>query len=203
MKLSSLLCALSVGFVVSVMPLQAFPKETNSAILGEYLAGSYANYLEDKSTRSEYYSRAFYHADKDVRLGRLAMVSAIETGDMKLAASLANKVIKANKQESLARAILGVEAFNSGRASRASKYLDGNSADVTMTLLMKLVDGWNKVDRGDYDAARDIFSSLGGASFFDAYGQLQVAKLETQLGNFEAAETAFARVEEVEISDVE
>jgi len=203
MKRPSLLFMLSMGVVLSVMPVQIAAADTNPAILGEYLAGSYANYLEDKSARSEYYSRAFYHADKDIRLGRLAMVSAIETGDMDLAVSLAKKVIKTNKRESMARALLGVDAFNSGRKSRAAKYFEGQSTDVTMSLLMKLVDGWNAVDRGKYDSARAIFNNMGGANFFTAYGQLQLAKLETQLGNYEAAETAFAAIEKAGISGVE
>ncbi len=203
MKLSSLLLALSLGFAVSALPLQAQSEETNPAILGEYLAGSYANYLEDKAARSEYYSRAFYRADKDIRLGRLAMVSAIETGDMELAVSLAKKVIKANKTESMARAILGVEAFNAGRSSRASKYFDARSVDVTMATLMQYVDGWNEVGRGKPDAARKIFENIGGANFFKAYSQLQIAKLETRLGNYEAAEAAFAKINAAGIADVE
>jgi len=188
MKFPSLLMTLFAGLAVAAMPLTAQAEATNPAILGEYLAGSYANYLEDKSARSEYYSRAFYHADDDVRLGRLAMVSAIEANDIELALVLARKIIKTNKKESMARALLGVEAFNEGRSSRAEKYFDGQSVDITMSLLMQIVDGWNEVGRGKPDAARKIFSNMGGAGFFKAYGQLQIAKLETQRGNYDAAE---------------
>jgi len=203
MKLPSLLCMLFTGFAATALPLAAQAEATNPAILGEYLAGSYANYLEDKDARSDYYSRAFYHADEDVRLGRLAMVSAIETGDMELAVILARKVLKTHKRESMARALLGVEAFKAGRRSRAAKYFDGQSVDITMSLLMQIVDGWNEVGRGKPDAARKIFAGMGGAGFFKAYGQLQVAKLETQRGNYDAAETAFEIVEAAGISGVE
>ena len=203
MKFPSLLIALCAGLTAAAMPLAAQAEATNPAILGEYLAGSYANYLEDKTARSEYYSRAFYHADDDVRLGRLAMVSAIETGDMELALVLARKVLKTNKKESMARALLGVEAFKAGRNSRAEKYFDGQSLDITMSLLMQLVDGWNHVERGKPDAARKVFANMGGAGFFKPYGQLQIAKLETHRGNFDAAETAFEIVEAAGISDVE
>ena len=134
MKFPSLLITLCAGLTAAAMPLAAQAEATNPAILGEYLAGSYANYLEDKTARSEYYSRAFYHADDDVRLGRLAMVSAIETGDMELALVLARKVLKTNKKESMARALLGVEAYKAGRNSRAEKYFDGQSLDITMSL---------------------------------------------------------------------
>jgi len=203
MKRPSLLFALTVSFAAATLPMQTQAAETNPAILGEYLAGSYANYLEDKNARSDYFSRAFSRADKDIRLGRLAMVSAIETGDMELAVSLAKTVIKTNKKESMARALLGVEAFNDGRSSRAAKYFDGQSVDITMSTLMKFVDGWNEVGRGKADAARKIFNNMGGANFFNAYGQLQLAKLETQLGNYNAAETAFLKVEASGVSGVE
>jgi len=207
MKLSSLIPSFLAGVAVLAMPIaapiSAHAEATNPAILGEYLAGSYANYLEDKNARSNYYSRAFYHADDDVRLGRLAMVSAIETGDMDLALVLAKKTLKSHKKESMARALLGVEAFKAGRHSRAAKYFDERSSDITMSLLMKIVEGWNEAARGKTNAAREIFSTMGGAGFFKSYGQLQVAKLETQLGNFEAAETAFKLVEEAGTSGVE
>ena len=46
-------------------------------LFGEYLAGSYANYLEDSDARSSYYSRAFARAEDDIPLGRRAMSSAL------------------------------------------------------------------------------------------------------------------------------
>lgn len=207
MKLRSLILKLLTSIAVLALPVSgpasAHEVSTNPAILGEYLAGSYANYLEDKDARSNYYSRAFYHADDDIKLGRLAMVSAIEVGDMDLALVLAKKTLQTHKKESMARALLGVQAFKAGRYSRAAKYFNEQSSDITMSLLMKLVSGWNEAARGKPDTARTIFSTMGGAGFFKDYGQLQVAKLETQLGNFEAAETAFKLAEDAGVSGVE
>lgn len=208
MKFPSLISSFLIGAAMMAAlpmsgPAQAHEVSTNPAILGEYLAGSYANYLEDKDARANYYSRAFYHADDDVKLGRLAMVSAIEVGDMELALVLAKKTLQSHKKESMARALLGVQAFKAGRYSRAAKHFDEPSSDITMSLLMKLVSGWNEAERGKYDAARKIFSTMGGAGFFRDYGQLQVAKLETQLGNFDAAEAAFKRAEDAGVSGVE
>ena len=38
-------------------------------LFGEYLAGSYANYIEKSDARSKYYSAAFSRADDDISLG--------------------------------------------------------------------------------------------------------------------------------------
>lgn len=203
MKLSSMIATLLVSAAIGLVPANAQAKKTDPAIAGEYLVGSYAYYLEDKVTRSEYFSRAFNRAPDDVRLGRLAMVSAIETGDMERAVDLAKVVIKTNKTESMARALLGVDAFRRGRESRAAGYFEPQSLDITMSILMRIVSGWNAYGRGKQDEARKVFTGLSGAGFFESYGQLQLAKLETQLGNYKAADAAFKRVEGKGVSEVE
>ena len=161
-----ILLALIAATLPALLPVQAMAKPSNPDVFRDYLIGSYANYLDDKGVRSQYYSRAFSSLDTDVRLGRLAMVAAIEAGDMKQAIALAKRVTKTHKKESLARALLGVEAFKAGRNSKAAKYFDATSVDVTMALLMQLVSGWNEYDRGKSDAARKIFENMGGAGFF-------------------------------------
>ena len=202
-SLSKLRAVILLALLPALLPVQTMAKPSNPDVFRDYLIGSYANYLDDKAVRSQYYSRAFSSLDTDVRLGRLAMVAAIEAGDMKQAIALAKRVTKTHKKESLARALLGVEAFKAGRNSKAAKYFDATSVDVTMALLMQLVSGWNEYDRGKSDAARKIFENMGGAGFFKTYGQLQLAKLESFEGNFEAAEAAFAAIEATDISGVE
>jgi len=62
---------------------------SDAQLFGDYLAGSYANYLDDAEARSTYYSRAYARAQGDINLGRRAVTSALTAGDIDLARTLA------------------------------------------------------------------------------------------------------------------
>ena len=182
----------------------AAPKTKDlSALYGDYLAGSYAQHIDDRESQQKYFTRAFLSQPKDIRIGRRAIVSALETGDMASAVKLSGRVLKADKSEPMARAVLGVDAFRLGRKKRALKYFSGRSNDVTMTILMKLVQGWVEVEDKDYEAARESFADLEGGLYFDHYAELQLAKLDGLQGETDAALERLDAVSEAGISGVE
>ena len=182
----------------------AAPKTQDlSGLYGDYLAGSYAHKIRDRAAQQKYFTRAYLSQPKDTRIGRRAIVSALETGDMNAAIKLAETVLKADKKEPMARAVLGIDAFRRGRDSRALKYFSGRSNDVTMTILMQLVRGWTEVEQKDYSAARETFSSLEAGTYFEAYTELQLAKLDGIEGDTEAALARLDAVDDAGVASVE
>ena len=188
-RLFSLTCAaLMVLSCQSANEAYAAPKTQElSALYADYLAGSYAHEIEDRAAKHKFFTRAFLSQPKDTRIGRRAIVSAIEAGDMESAVKLAERVLKAEKTEPLARAVLGTNAFRKGRNSRALKYFSGRSSDATMTILMQLIRGWVEVDNKDYKAARGTFTNLEAGTYFDHYAELQLAKIDMLQGETDAA----------------
>ena len=188
-RLFSLTCAaLMVLSCQSANEAYAAPKTQElSALYADYLAGSYAHEIEDRAAKHKFFTRAFLSQPKDTRIGRRAIVSAIEAGDMESAVKLAERVLKAEKTEPLARAVLGTNAFRKGRNSRALKYFSGRSSDATMTILMQLIRGWVEVDNKDYKAARGTFTNLEAGTYFDHYAELQMAKIDMLQGETDAA----------------
>lgn len=180
---------------------KAYPE--HGSIYADYLAGSYANFIDDSQARSLYFSRAFYAAPDDMKFGRLALLSTFNAGDVRQSVKIASRVYRQHKNESMARAILALDAFSKGKTSRAQKYLKDKTPDLTANILMTLMRGWNDVARGDLEAARESFSNIGGAAYFDIFGELQIAKLELRAGNYEAADEALKTVEEAGVSPVE
>lgn len=175
-----------------------------SNLYGNYLAGSYAQKIEDRAAQQKYFTEAFLQQPDDVRIGRRAIVSAIEMGDMDAAVKLAEQVIKSDKTESMARAVLGVNAYRQGRDRRALKYFSGKSNDVTISLMMQLVRGWVEADKNDFEAARDTFANLGGGSgYFETFGELQLAKIDALEGEFDAALERLDAVDSSGVSGVE
>jgi len=182
----------------------AAPKTQDlSALYADYLAGSYAHKIEDRAAQQKYFTRAFLSQPKDTRIGRRAIVSAIETGDMEQAVNLAERVIKADKSEPLARAVLGTHAFRRGRNKRALKYFSGRSSDATMTVLMQLIRGWVEVDDQDYESARETFAGLEAGAYFEHYAELQLAKVDALQGETDAALERLDAVDETGVASVE
>ncbi len=175
-----------------------------SDLYADYLAGSYAHQIDDRAARQKYFSEAFLREPSDVKIGHRALISAIEVGDMAAAVELSQRILKANKSEPMARAVLGVDAFRRGRESRALKYLSGKTSDKTALILMQLVRGWVEVEDKDYDAARETFENLSGDySYFETYAELQVAKLDAREGKTEEALTRLDAVDETGIAGIE
>jgi len=172
-------------------------------LFGEYLAGSYANYLEDSGARSNYYSRAFARADNDVELGRRAMSSALTAGNIDLARSLAIEVNKKDDKEQMALMLLGAKAFKQGRHKQAQNIFNPETSDLTMGIAMGLMEGWSYVATDDMEKARETFKAMGarakalrGGLYPQSLGELQIAKAEALKGNAVAAKEAFKIAEE-------
>lgn len=172
-------------------------------LFGDYLAGSYANYIDKAHARSEYYSRAFARANDDIPLGRRALSSALTAGDLDLTHKTAADINSQDKREPMALAILGTKAFEQGRHNQAQNLLTLDTGDLTMGILMGIVKGWSQASEGDLEDAKKTFEEIGGGPYFDALATLQIAKAEAIAGNVEAARKAFETAEETGESPIE
>jgi len=175
-----------------------------ASIYADYLAGSYAHHIRDRRAKKDFFTKAYLSQPSDTAIGRLAVKSAIAAGDMASAVTLSQRLLKSDKTNSIARAVLGVDAFRRGRESRALKYLSGQSDDKPNLILMQLVRGWTEVQDKDYDAARETFANLSAAhSYFEVYGELQMAKVDGLVGDTEEALERLDAVDEKGVAGVE
>jgi len=204
-QLISLTCAAVLALSISTAPHAHAAATTQelSSLYGDYLAGSYAQQIQDRAAQQKYFTNAFLSQPEDIRIGRRAIVSAIEMGDMDAAVKIFQKVLKVHKTAPLARAVFGVDAFRRGRESRALKYFSGKSNDLTMTILMQLVRGWVEVEKKDYQSARETFASLEAGAYFQSYAELQLAKIDGLQGETEAALERLSAVDDDGVSGVE
>lgn len=175
----------------------------DAGLLGDYLAGTYANFLDDAEARSKYFTKAFEASSDNVNLGRRAITSALTAGDFELAKTHAKQVYKIDNTEAMAQTILAIDAFERGRHSSAKKYLNSNSPDITMGLVMSFVEGWNEVALGKEDKARKHFEDMLSRPFFGEAAKLQLAKIDAMDGKIDLANAAFENLESPSQSTVE
>ena len=172
-------------------------------LYGDYLAASYASYLNDEHARSEYFSKAFARRPEDLKLGRKAMVAALSAGDNALARTLAIEIRGLDEQDGLARAILGAHALASSKYDQAIKYLGNANDGIGLEDINALMRGWGQAGQGEKDLALETFTQLEGGKYFELMGQLQKAKLYAQLGDGENANKFFKQIDDVGISTIE
>lgn len=175
----------------------------DSQLLGDYLSGSYANLLRDSEARAENFKQAFEASPKDVRLGRRAVTAALTNGDFDEARDLSRQVYKVEKTESMAQTILAIEAFNKGRHSTVSRYVNSNSADITMAIIMSFTEVWNYAANGKYDDAIKAAEKQDGRPFFGELAKLQKAKIYALSGNIDKANALYEELKDSEQSSVE
>ncbi len=156
-------------------------------LLSEYLVGSYANYIDDAYNRSVYYSKAYRRVPDNTILARRAITSAITAGDSSLSYTLAKEIHKRNKQEPVARGLLGVEAFKKGQYSKALAYADLDDSDLTLQIFLDLLKGWVRVAQNDMDGALETFDTLSGGPYFAALGEVMKANVLARSGQYEEA----------------
>lgn len=199
MKLVPLLLTTAAGMsVMSLGSCSTTPSASSASseaspegrLFGDYLAGTYANHIDDARARSLHFTRAFELEPSDARLGRRAVTSAITVGDFDLAVKLANKVQKIAEVEPMSNAVLGTRDFKDGRYQSALKIMDLDTSDLTVLILMKVMQGWVEYGSGDVEAARNSFTSIPGGSYFSKFGLLQKAEMELSERNYDAALTA-------------
>ena len=190
----------------STTPNASYPSSDASPegqLFGDYLAGTYANEIDAAKARSLHLTRAYELAPDDASLGRKAITSALTAADFQLAVKLAGRVEKLGAGEPMASAVLGARNFQAGRFAAAADALGLETADLTVSLLTKIMQGWAQQGAGDVDAARITLKSLPGGSYFSKFSLLQLGELELGQGNYEAALEALDELDAQEAQTME
>ena len=175
----------------------------SARLYGDYLAASYASYLNDADARARYYSRAFALRPGDLDLGRKSMVSALNSGESVLARTLAIEVGVLDETDGMSRAILGAHALSKGNYKKAAIHLGSANDGIGLEDINALMRGWTQVGLGEQDTALDTFTQLEGGKYFELIGTLQKAKLYAELGDQENADKNFAVIDEIGVSSIE
>lgn len=178
-------------------------RSQSATMYGDYLAASYASYVNDADARSNFFSRAFARQPGDLVLGRKSMAAALNSGNYPLARALAIEVSNLDENDGLSRTILGSHALAKGQYSKALNILGESKGSPAIDDVNSMMRGWAQYGLGDTKAAQTVFQNMRGGKYFELLGTLQSAKLNSSAGNFEAADTAFAEINEVGISAIE
>ena len=172
-------------------------------LFGDFLAGTYASSVNEYDARTRYYSDAFEQVPDDIFIGRRALSFAVLDGDMDAARSIARTMLRTDPDESMARTVLGEQAFRRGEHAEAARFFGPDTSDLTMGLAMDLMQGWNAVAMGDEAAARAAWETMAGGAPFARLASIQLAVLDARAGRVDSALAHLDEVDESELYETE
>ena len=144
---------------------------------GSYLAARHAGLERDAIAAAGFYRDALRRDPKNGELLDRAFLSLLVGGDIDGAVNLAERVVKADKSDRVARLVLGVSALKHKKFPAARRDLAqsvrGPITDLTATLLT----GWGQFGAGDAKAAVAGIDKLQGPEWYAIFKDLHAGMI--------------------------
>ncbi|MGN6573844.1 MAG: tetratricopeptide repeat protein [Pseudolabrys sp.] len=144
---------------------------------GSYLAARHAGLERDAIAAAGFYRDALRRDPKNGELLDRAFLSLLVGGDIDGAVSLAERVVKADKSDRVARLVLGVNALKHKKFPAAKRDLAqsvrGPITDLTATLLT----AWGQFGAGDAKAAVAGIDKLQGPDWYAIFKDLHAGMI--------------------------
>src|SRR6185295_3453688 len=127
---------------------------------GSYLAARHAGTQRDAGAAAAYYRAALRGDPKNPELVERAFLSVLAEGDVEEAVRLADQVIKLDKNDRIARLVIGVHALKQKKyvlaKANLSQSIRGPITDLAATLLA----AWASYGSGDSKTAIESIDKL-------------------------------------------
>jgi tetratricopeptide (TPR) repeat protein len=144
---------------------------------GSYLAARHAGAQRDSVAAAAYYRNALKLDPRNTELLSRAFLSVLTEGDVEEAGKLADRVIQADRNDRIARLVLGLRALHqkqyvSARTNFAQS-IRGPVTDLTATLLT----AWSLYGAGDTKGAVDAIDRLAGPDWYGIFKDLHAGMI--------------------------
>jgi tetratricopeptide (TPR) repeat protein len=159
---------------------------------GSYLAARHAGQQRDAATAAAYYRAALKRDPKNTELLDRAFLSLLVSGNINDAVKFAERVVQADKNDRVARLVLGVHALKQKHFSTARRDLTrsvrGPITDLTATLLT----AWSQYGHHDTKSAIASIDHLAGPDWYAIFKDLHAGMIYDLAGNHKEAGKRFA-----------
>jgi tetratricopeptide (TPR) repeat protein len=167
---------------------------------GSYLAARHAGQMRDALAAAAYYRAALKRDPKNNELRDRAFVSLLVGGNVKEAVRFAERISQSDKNDRVARLVLGVHALMQKHYRTARRDLSqsvrGPITDLTATLLS----AWSLYGSGDPKGAVAQIDRLTGPDWYAIFKDLHAGMILDLSGNEKEAGKRFAQAYKLDAS---
>jgi tetratricopeptide (TPR) repeat protein len=184
-------------------PIQAPPVPTpqqlaRTSASGSYLAARHAGVQRDAAAAAAYYRAALRGDPKNSELLERAFLSVLAEGDVDEAVRLAEQVVKHDRNDRIARLVLGVRALKLKNYPVARQNLMQSVRGPITDLAAILLAAWATYGAGDAKAAVESIDKLQGAEWYALFKDLHAGLILDLAGNKKEAGRRFDRAHKLD-----
>jgi tetratricopeptide (TPR) repeat protein len=174
---------------------QAQPRDgfSRTSPLGSYLAARHAGGQRDVAAAASYY-RAALRADpgNNELLGR-TFLAVLANGEVDEGVKLAERVLQVDKNDRIARLVLGVRAIKQKHYPVARRELAQSIRGPITDLAATLLSAWTMASPSEAKQATDSIDKLAGADWYAIFKDLHAALILDVAGQKKEAAKRFER----------
>jgi len=172
------LAAMIVVVALLVAPLAAWAQNSpttnvsRASTSGTFLAARHAGNERDVAAAASYYRAALRLDPRNNDLLEKAFLALIQNGDVDEASRLAERVLQADKNNRLARLLLGVRAIKQKQYPNARQQLSQSVRGQITDLAATLLSSWTQATQNESKTALEAIDKLNGPEWYGLFKNL-------------------------------
>jgi tetratricopeptide (TPR) repeat protein len=168
------LAALAAFTVTSLSQQPAAAQAPNPRVSasGSFLAARQATVERDAGAAANFYRQALRADPRNNELLDRAFLSVLAQGDVDEAVRLADRVLQADKEDRIARLVVGIRAIKQKQYPGARQQLAQSVRGPITDLAATLLSAWTQANPNDYKAAVDAIQKLSGPDWYNIFKEL-------------------------------
>ena len=139
---------------------------------GSYLAARHAGQQREAGTAAAYYRAALLHDPKNTELLDRAFLSLLVDGDIDEAVRYADRIVVSDKNDRVARLVIGVRALKQKQYAVARQNLAQSVRGPITDLAATLLNAWSLQGAGDTKGAIAAIDKLSGPDWYGIFKDL-------------------------------
>ena len=160
---------------------------------GSYLAARHAGGQRDAAAAASYYRAALRGDPRNNELLGRTFLAVLANGDVEESVKLAERILQVDKNDRIARLVLGVRAIKQKQYPLARKELAQSIRGPITDLAATLLSAWTMANPAEAKQATDSIDKLAGAEWYAIFKELHSALIFDVAGQKKDAAKHFER----------
>jgi tetratricopeptide (TPR) repeat protein len=172
---------------------QAPTPYSRTSVSGSYLAARHAGTERDAAAAATHYRAALRGDPRNNELLSRAFIAVLSNGEVEEAVKLAERVLQVDKNDRVARLVLGVRAIKQKQYPVARQHLQQSVRGPITDLAAALLTAWTQATATESKAATDALDKLTGPDWYGLFKNLHGGLLLDAAGQKREATKRFER----------
>jgi tetratricopeptide (TPR) repeat protein len=150
---------------------------SRTSVSGSFLAARHASVERDAAAAATHYRAALRGDPRNGELLSRAFLSVLANGEVEEAVRLAERVVQVDKNDRIARLVLGVRAIKQKQYAAARQQLAQTLRAPVADLAGTLLSAWTQANPTEYKAAIDSVDKLVGPDWYNIFKSLHAGMI--------------------------